>query len=82
MSTLFPLALDTLANPVATDGLAGHAQQHANANDAIEALQARVGVVGSTDASSLDHRIAALETGKEDIGTGADPLAYYIIAKG
>ena len=43
MSTNFPTSLDVLANPAASDGLPGHAAQHANANDAIEAqLQAEL----------------------------------------
>lgn len=66
MSTSFPGALDALKNPAATDGLTGHAAQHANANDAIEALEAKVGVDNSTDPASLDYRVAAVESGKVD----------------
>lgn len=66
MSTNFPTALDTLSNPSALDGLTGHAAQHANANDAIEALQAKVGIDNSTDTSSLDYRMGAVEDGKVD----------------
>ena len=70
MSTTFPTALDTFINPSETDTLDSttvpHAAQHANANDAIEALQAKVGITGSTDATSLDYRVAAVETGKVD----------------
>jgi hypothetical protein len=61
LTTNFPEELDNLTNPAGTDSLAGHAQQHANTNDAIEALQTKVGVDGSTDATSLDYRVAALE---------------------
>lgn len=61
LSTNFPETLDNLTNPAGTDSLAGHAQQHANTNDAIEALQTKVGVDGSTDATSLDYRLNALE---------------------
>ena len=66
MSTSYPSALDAFANPASTDGLAGHAAQHANANDAIEALQVKVGVNGSSDTASLDYRVTAVETGKVD----------------
>ena len=66
MSTNFPASLDTLENPAATDGLTGHAAQHANANDAIAALQAKVGITGSADAASLDYRVATVESGKVD----------------
>lgn len=68
MSTNFPDALDTLNNPSSTDQLTGHAQQHTNANDAIEALQAKVGIDGSADTDSLDYRIAQLETGGGQLG--------------
>ncbi len=43
MST-FPGALDSLVNPLGSDTFAGvpHHSQHANANDAIEAIEARL----------------------------------------
>lgn len=61
MATNFPTSLDNLSNPESTDSLQGHAQLHANVNDAIEALQVKVGVNDSGDASSLDNRITTLE---------------------
>jgi len=65
MTTAFPTALDNFTNPASTDLLSqagvSHADQHANANDAIEALEARVGITGSLDATSHDRRIALLE---------------------
>ncbi len=59
MATNFPTSLDALTNPQSTDPLTSpsHADQHANANDAIEALQAKVGVNGSTVATSLDYKV-------------------------
>lgn len=67
MSTNFPSALDTFTNPNGSDSLNAaavpHAEQHANANDAIEALQAKVGINGSAVATSLDYRISTAETG-------------------
>jgi hypothetical protein len=62
--------LDTITNPSGTDSLSSpsHSQQHANANDAIEALEAKVGVNNSTVTTSLDYRIAQLETGGGQIG--------------
>jgi hypothetical protein len=62
LTTNFPEELDNLTNPAGTDSLAGHAQQHANTNDAIEALQTKVGVDGSTDVNSIDYKISQLET--------------------
>lgn len=45
MSTSYPAALDSLTNPSSTDSLAlpSHASQHANANDAIEAIETALG---------------------------------------
>jgi len=64
MATNFPASLDTLTNPSATDTLDSppHDEQHADANDAIEALQAKVGVDSSAVATSHDYKIDALET--------------------
>ena len=62
MPTNFPTLLDEFSNPSGTDAQSSapvlHSTQHANANDAIEALQAKVGVDGSTDPDSLDYKIA------------------------
>lgn len=49
-TTNYPTSLDSLTNPSATDSVAtvSHSSQHANANDAIEALQAKLGIGAST----------------------------------
>jgi hypothetical protein len=66
MATNFPSALDQLSNPTGADSTGSasvrHSQQHANANDAIEALQAKVGVDGSAVSSSIDARMADVES--------------------
>ena len=61
MATSFPSGLDALTNPTSGNTLASpdHAGQHADANDAIEALEAKVGVNGSAVTSSLDYMVAA-----------------------
>lgn len=48
MSTNFPTSLDTLTNPASGDPLnnPSHSAQHANVNDAIEAIEAKVGITG------------------------------------
>jgi hypothetical protein len=66
MASNFPSSKDNLANPAATDELVGHAAQHANANDAIEALENVVGVTNSTDSDSLTYKINALS---DSVGT-------------
>jgi hypothetical protein len=60
MATNFPTSLDTLTNPTSSDSLSSpsHASQHANVNDAVEALQAKVGVNGSAVTTSLDYKVA------------------------
>ena len=49
-STNFPTSLDTLTNPAGTDSVAtvSHSGQHSNANDAIEAIEAKLGTGAST----------------------------------
>ena len=63
MATNFPTSLDSLTNPTTTDQLnsPSHAAQHTNANDAIEQLQAKVGVNSSAVTTSHDYKIAQLE---------------------
>lgn len=64
MATNFPTSLDVLVNPQPNDSveLVSHAEQHSNANDAIEALESKVGANNSTDPNSLDYKVKALET--------------------
>jgi hypothetical protein len=64
MATNFPTSLDVLINPQPNDSveLVPHATQHANANDAIEALESKVGANNSTDPNSLDYKVKTLET--------------------
>lgn len=59
MATNFPVALDSIANPIASNTLnsPSHASQHTNANDAIEAIQAKVGVDNSAVTTSLDYKV-------------------------
>jgi hypothetical protein len=59
LATSFPTGLDALTNPTSADGLNSpdHAGQHANVNDAVEALEAKVGVDGSAVTSSLDYKV-------------------------
>ena len=67
MSTSYPAALDNLTNPAATDPLSSpsHSSQHANANDAIEAMQAAMGV-------KLNARVRATRTTTQSITNTTD----------
>lgn len=62
MASNFPTSKDNLSNPSATDELVGHAAQHANANDAIEAIETVIGVTNSNDSNSLTYKVNALST--------------------
>lgn len=68
MSTVFPTGLDTLNNPTSANFLnnPSHSAQHANINDSMEAVQAKVGVDNSAVTTSLDYRVNALENSTED----------------
>ena len=60
MAINYPTSLDVFTNPTSTDPLTSppHATQHANLNDAVEALEAYAGVTGSTVATSLTNQIS------------------------
>lgn len=57
MAINFPTSLDSFTNPTATSdtNLVPHATQHSNANEAILALEAKVGINNSSVNSSLDY---------------------------
>jgi microcystin-dependent protein len=59
MATSFPVSLDSLGNPSSGDTLnaPSHSTQHTNANDAIEVLEAKVGVDNSAVTTSLDYKV-------------------------
>jgi hypothetical protein len=65
MSSNFPSSLDTLTTPSGSSTLGGsspsHTTLHTNEGDAIEALEAKVGVDNSAVTTSLDYRVNQLE---------------------
>jgi len=82
MATQFPEELDSFLNPQPTDSVAAvsHAAQHADANDAIEALQAKLGTNNSTDPSSIEYRVKALEDQPFDSEAVMDAVDSVLIA--
>jgi hypothetical protein len=64
VATSFPTGLDAFPNPTASDLVENatanldHHAQHGNANDAVEALEAKVGIDSSTVTTSLDYKMA------------------------
>jgi hypothetical protein len=77
VATSFPNDLDSLMNPNGNDPLSNpsHSDQHINANDAIEALQVKVGVDNSTDPSSLDYMVRQATTQTETAGSAGNNSA-------
>jgi hypothetical protein len=74
MATNYPNSLDEFINPNGSDQLSApsHSEQHSNANDAIEALQAKVGVDGSEDENSLTYKVSTIETLLNDVNNSSD----------
>lgn len=77
MATSFPENLDNFINPDPNNPLSNpsHSQQHADANDAISALQSKVGIDGSFNINSLDYRVSQLEITPVDIEQVQDAIA-------
>ena len=65
MATSYPSSLDNFINPTATDSLSSgvvpHAEQHANLNDALEAVQTVLGILPAGSFLTIKDRIAASE---------------------
>jgi hypothetical protein len=65
MAINYPTSLDNFTNPTSSDAMNSvtvpHATQHSDLNDAVEALQAKVGVNSSAVATSLEYRVNVLE---------------------
>lgn len=73
MTTFFPINLDSITDPTAGNATVlptdanygnGHSKQHKFANDAIKALEAKVGVDSSADTTSHDYKLSSI-TGSE-----------------
>lgn len=64
MATNYPTTLDTFTNPLATDQMSAppHATQHADANDAIIAIQTKIGVNGAVSLTTIEGRLGAAES--------------------
>lgn len=76
MSINFPTSIDSLPNPIGADLLENatlaldHDQQHSNANDAIEALEAKVGVNSSAVTTSHDYKLSAVTSTAKALTSG------------
>src|SRR5574343_62524 len=74
--TNFPTSLDSLPNPTGSDLMENataaldHDVQHSNANDAIEALEAKVGADGSAVTTSHDYKLSAVTGSAKALTSG------------
>lgn len=77
MASSYPGALDSLTNPVGTDALTSpaHASQHANANDAIEAIEATLGVNPQGAYATVKDRLAVVDLAAGSAATSAAAAA-------
>lgn len=76
MAINFPTSLDSLTNPTSTDLMENavaaldHDVQHSNANDAIEALEAKVGINGSAVTTTHDYKLSAVTSTAKALTSG------------
>lgn len=90
MTINYPTSLDSFINPSATDNLSTpavlHSTQHSNLNDAVGALQAKVGVNSSAVTTSHEYKINQIRPlsyrknlvvlgSSTAAGTGASPVS-------
>lgn len=70
-NTTFPNQLDTFVNPQGTDSvqLVSHALQHSKVNDALYAIQLKLGINNSLDTSSIENRLTTLKSFVDNITT-------------
>jgi preprotein translocase subunit Sec61beta len=62
MASSYPSSADALSNPASGDALStGHAAQHANANDAIEAIESTLGLNPQGASATVKARLDAIE---------------------
>jgi len=71
MASTFPTSLDAFTNPTSGNTLdsPSHSQQHGDSNDAIEALEAKLGVGSSPAASATANQVLAISTAGTSVWT-------------
>lgn len=63
MASVYPGAFDAFSNPLPTDKRTNHAAQHGNVNDAVEAIQAVLGLSPAGGSATVSARIGVVEGG-------------------
>jgi len=77
MTSSFDTSLDSFSDPTATSKLnsPAHASQHANLNDAVEKIEAKIGVSGSAVTTTHDYKLSGVTgTDKAVSKTGTETL--------
>jgi hypothetical protein len=83
MASTYPTSLDNFTNPTVSDYLNSttvpHATQHSDLNDAVENLQAKVGIDSSADTDSIDYKVtdAASRITTLEAGATANAIVAY-----
>ena len=83
MASNYPTSLDNFTNPTVSDYLNSttvpHATQHSDLNDAVENLQAKVGIDSSADTGSIDYKVtdAASRITTLEAGATANAVVAY-----
>lgn len=83
MASTYPTSLDNFTNPTVSDYLNSttvpHATQHSDLNDAVENLQAKVGIDSSADTNSIDYKVtdAASRITTLEAGATANAIVAY-----
>ena len=77
MSTLYPTSIDVFNNPTEASNLNSpgveHNLQQSDANDAIKAIEAKLGVTDSSDVNSVDYKLTQLQPKILFTGAPVDP---------
>jgi hypothetical protein len=85
MANLYPTTIDTFVNPSPTDSLQvlSHSEQHSKANNAIYALQIKLGATNSSDQNSIDYKLRTLTNFVNNITTAevAEAVGYQYFTK-
>jgi len=73
MASSFPTALDSFTDPQSGDKLnsPNHITQHQDINDAIEKIEAKVGIDGSADTDSHDYKLSEVTGSDKAVGKTA-----------
>lgn len=81
MASNYPTSLDNFTNPTSNDSLnsPSHSLQHANINDAVEAIEAKLGIGASTAGSAVSGYVLTAGTGGTTTWQAIAPAGMVLI---